>query len=323
MILPGEHLLYGVEHQPLIIRRASTRDQERLQFQRAQEQAVGDVAASGGGFLIGLLKFFVNLAFFAALALYIYIYVGSVYIILCHLDDPCDQPLGAWLVVWMILPTLHHLVDPSIAGGDDFQYMEARRRRMHRQLTIHSSWFLTGYVLQFLAQTCQKTNAQLFNWVYFVIHVYLVAVWMLVLAPLLLAIGYMLASRLFQTLIDNGYVSNPNAAKPGTIDLLETVPFRESLFSTGDDPSDKRPAGECCCCTENFGPDQEIVRTRCGHYYHKRCLGEWLKLARTCPLCRSSLDGDDAENARDGVPLVAHAQEGDEDLARRLQAEEP
>jgi hypothetical protein len=33
-----------------------------------------------------------------------------------------------------------------------------------------------------------------------------------------------------------------------------------------------------------------IVKTPCGHYYHKDCLEKWLKLAQTCPLCRLNLD---------------------------------
>merc|ERR1711869_159038 len=41
---------------------------------------------------------------------------------------------------------------------------------------------------------------------------------------------------------------------------------------------------------EDLNAEKAILRTPCDHYFHKDCLGEWLKLAKTCPICRSDLD---------------------------------
>lgn len=32
------------------------------------------------------------------------------------------------------------------------------------------------------------------------------------------------------------------------------------------------------------------VRTGCGHYYHGKCLQDWMKRSRSCPLCRGQID---------------------------------
>jgi len=53
---------------------------------------------------------------------------------------------------------------------------------------------------------------------------------------------------------------------------------------------------ECCICLEGDSPSQieegrreSWRKLRCGHHFHERCLVEWLRRARRCPLCRMDL----------------------------------
>jgi hypothetical protein len=52
----------------------------------------------------------------------------------------------------------------------------------------------------------------------------------------------------------------------------------------------------CPICREEIAND--LLRTRCNHRFHKRCLHQWLAQSSTCPMCRVSLsylgDGTDA-----------------------------
>lgn len=315
---------YGdrAERQPLVQRRLSTREDERWRFEQAQRQVVGDVALSSDGSFAQFLKLIVLLFFLGAVTLSLYIYFRTLWIIMFHLDRPCDQPLGPWLVGWIVFPTLQRLIDPPPSFRAE--HHESGYRHL-RKVVFHCSWFLIGFTWMTHCKTCQQTNPELYDWVHFVVHVYVVVVVYIVLAPILIALALLLALRLFQTLIDYGWISNPKAASLDTVENLEVVPYDASVFS--DDPEDARPSGECCCCTEAFGPDKPIVRTSCGHYYHKVCLGEWLRLARTCPLCRCDLD---AAAAGKLPSLDLHGEDrfgylnaqGDEELARRLQEDE-
>jgi hypothetical protein len=42
-------------------------------------------------------------------------------------------------------------------------------------------------------------------------------------------------------------------------------------------------------CMANFSSDDDIVATECDHVFHKGCCQEWLKQARTCPVCRTDI----------------------------------
>lgn len=43
---------------------------------------------------------------------------------------------------------------------------------------------------------------------------------------------------------------------------------------------------ECIICLENYKIGDKISILSCEHFYHKKCLNEWLKKKEECPLCR-------------------------------------
>lgn len=51
----------------------------------------------------------------------------------------------------------------------------------------------------------------------------------------------------------------------------------------------KRRQPECPICLDHFNKDNPAHVTRCGHSFHKKCLQDWLRDNRECPLCRSIL----------------------------------
>lgn len=45
---------------------------------------------------------------------------------------------------------------------------------------------------------------------------------------------------------------------------------------------------DCVICLDNIeGKDLKVVR--CGHFFHKECIGEWLKRKNSCPNCRKKI----------------------------------
>merc|ERR1712113_117774 len=78
----------------------------------------------------------------------------------------------------------------------------------------------------------------------------------------------------------NGLLHSDNAAPDGTLDLQKVVRY---------DPVAFEDSKECCICIVDFDASAEIRKTNCGHLFHSKCLTGWLKVNRTCPLCRSDL----------------------------------
>jgi len=78
-----------------------------------------------------------------------------------------------------------------------------------------------------------------------------------------------------------------NAAPTDTIDQLEKISTSDALEE-----------GNCCSiCLEEFNDDDmeagsergTPVKTPCGHSFHKNCLAQWFKCAKTCPACRADV----------------------------------
>jgi hypothetical protein len=83
------------------------------------------------------------------------------------------------------------------------------------------------------------------------------------------------------------------SAPPGCVDQLRIVLLEEF-------PADYPM--ECCICMENFTATEVIVETECNHVFHRQCCREWLRQARTCPVCRMDIptaleNADDPEHA--------------------------
>lgn len=45
--------------------------------------------------------------------------------------------------------------------------------------------------------------------------------------------------------------------------------------------------GECAICKEVMVKGIEIQTTNCAHTYHEKCIKDWFKVKRTCPVCRT------------------------------------
>jgi len=48
---------------------------------------------------------------------------------------------------------------------------------------------------------------------------------------------------------------------------------------------------ECCCCVclDEFEVNAECYTLPCQHFFHHKCIFQWLRTSRTCPMCRYPL----------------------------------
>ncbi|GLJ39849.1 hypothetical protein SUGI_0814840 [Cryptomeria japonica] len=46
----------------------------------------------------------------------------------------------------------------------------------------------------------------------------------------------------------------------------------------------------CCVCLEEIGGEESVrILPKCKHYFHGRCIDEWLLCQSNCPICRAAV----------------------------------
>ena len=49
----------------------------------------------------------------------------------------------------------------------------------------------------------------------------------------------------------------------------------------------------CNVCLEGYVEGQTSIKLDCRHYFHDKCIIQWLKMRNTCPVCRHELESND------------------------------
>lgn len=208
----------------------------------------------------------------------VYFYVEGWVIWWQHSGKPCDQPLEWWLLVTLLLPLLSCI--NSCCHFCPFKWC-----RTLLQSTVQIIVLIVGIYIWWQCKTCATTNPEL----YYFVRNYLIFVtvsWTLGIVVPLVALGVVVYG------MNAGWFDEIKGADPEVIKSIETVDFDPSLFASEDVADDARPDAHCCICTEAFCKSAEIKRTPCNHYFHEECLGKWLKVQVTCPICRLDLQDE-------------------------------
>ena len=243
--------------------------------------------------VITVVAFLFSLLLFTILVCWVVL--TSAYVV--SIDKSCDVPLKPYF--WMV--TLQLILD--VFRNDImrlfFRWDANSNQRIPCRVISYNIAYLTyamlvlrlGVESVFLEEdtTCRRTAPELFQSSAAFISLS-IAAWST------LVLGYLLPFCFVATLLTlNGYTPSsdhqrggapftvfPTAmgAPPGCIDELRVVTLEEF-------PADY--PRECCICMENFTGAVEIVETECNHVFHKECCREWLRQARTCPVCRTDI----------------------------------
>lgn len=75
-------------------------------------------------------------------------------------------------------------------------------------------------------------------------------------------------------------------------DIMKNI-YKEK-FSSQDHPEGL----ECAICMEEYQPDDEITPLPCDtrHFFHTKCIEDWLKHNNSCPLCKKPVTLNDLKN---------------------------
>jgi hypothetical protein len=249
-------------------RRVSTTQTNRERVEENRRHIAGESLANTT-LLMGCLL----LVLFVVVIAGIVIYIRGWMVWSKSREKPCDQPLQWWLFIMLLIPIIQCQLS---------NHVDDRPKRL--QALIMPTLLCSGVYLLSKCKTCSQTNPNLYQFV----KLYLIfqsVIWLVTMFMFFCFVTLIYWARM-NGLLEQG-PGPAMAAKPGTIDEIETVPYSPSLFEewTSDEPP------ECTICQEEFNSEKPIKKTPCGHYFHAECLGSWLeKFAKSCPLCRLNLE---------------------------------
>jgi hypothetical protein len=219
-----------------------------------------------------------------------------------HARLPCIYYFSLQAYFWMV--TLQLILD--VFRADIMRLFfnwdsGSANRRIPLRIILYNIAYLTYAILVlrtginsvFVEEgtTCHRTAPELFQSSTAFVTL-TIAAWATII------LGYLVPFLFVATLLTwNGYTPSSDAhpqgapgpfsvfpgsmgAPPGCVDRLRVAVLEEF-------PADY-PL-ECCICMENFVGSEAIVETECNHVFHKSCCREWLRQARTCPVCRMDI----------------------------------
>lgn len=73
---------------------------------------------------------------------------------------------------------------------------------------------------------------------------------------------------------------------------------------------------DCLICMDEFVVNDEVIRMSCRHFFHHKCISEWLKDKSSCPLCRQIVDDNPFLGPLDSLPTEDDLQMGSEGTAQ-------
>jgi len=198
--------------------------------------------------------------------------------------ERCDTSLIEWGTVVIVFQTyhmtLHSLVIRCVCGYN--QNEEPRPPQPWRVVFFNVTngifcfgWNIGGVVLASQSDDCAEKLPSLHKSV-------LVFSSLSIIYTVFFLLSLIGIQQIAAYMLRHGMLSSNQAAPTGTFDQQKVVKFGDELL--GD-------ATQCSICLDDFNTDLEIRQTNCGnsHFFHATCLQGWLKVGRTCPMCRQDL----------------------------------
>lgn len=92
--------------------------------------------------------------------------------------------------------------------------------------------------------------------------------------------------QLRQTVVND---TAPPRREIGESELEGELMRSTATYRYRPDPRGSEGKERCVICLSDLEEDEEVRRLRCLHFFHVCCIDQWLRLNRTCPVCRQGL----------------------------------
>eukprot|EP00927_Polykrikos_kofoidii_P027163 TRINITY_DN24002_c0_g1_i2.p1 TRINITY_DN24002_c0_g1~~TRINITY_DN24002_c0_g1_i2.p1 ORF type:complete len:352 (+),score=49.63 TRINITY_DN24002_c0_g1_i2:123-1178(+) len=224
-----------------------------------------------------LVMFTLFYCLFTFVAWVVYCWVVASFI--GEIDEPCDKPLRLWAVVdfFSTLYNWGHAAVVRYRGRRNASTMRQCWLRVHLVLEtlFDIVWFSFGFYWLLSSKTCAETSPTFYK----ALKVYMILSFVVGVFVWINAIGLY---TVVYHMVRLGVLRTSKGAPPETLKSMQVIKF---------DPDHElfKDNLECCICLTPFSAESPIRATTCDHTFHEKCLGNWLCVNRTCPLCRFDL----------------------------------
>jgi len=215
------------------------------------------------------------------------VWLATVY--LQHTRRPCKVPLELWVIVSLVLWLMRicrPCIDRAICcwspadGGDRAPMRIIMKERA--LWSANSIWVVFLGLYWFSVDGYDSTSCRVVSPDLFVAaRVY---AWYTLAAHLCSCLSIFVLRSFLAFVIRRGMLSTDNGAPAEAIKRnTQAVDLTEAELA--ENPS-------CPICMEDYTDSEGMTISKitlCDHVFHEKCLGNWLKAARSCPLCREDI----------------------------------
>lgn len=195
----------------------------------------------------------------------------------------CNRPLRWWLLVHAVLQLMQVPVRiVFLARLRDVVRNERSIEECVRRLTASPAWratkkvsfatyvwFVFGVVWTLNGGGCESCPG-----------IYRLMVVVILQAVARIAVGLCTFRALLQPVPEGPKVE---VADPAVVAALPLVTCSRGLFDS--------PGESCAVCLCEFAEGEDLRKLPCDHYFHRKCVDQWLGRSCKCPLCMQRVDG--------------------------------
>eukprot|EP00741_Cyanophora_paradoxa_P005951 tig00000950_g5769.t1 len=249
--------------------------------------------------------------------------IVSIVILKLSWDVETSQPLKTWLIVWICVrgfPLLFSVLgkafpstqppasasssstpagasapaaaapasgasdqqqDSTAGGPSESQGCSCKKAFENLAGLFALAWWIYGIVLVSRCEGCKESAYMLWTLCVVLISLTGALVGLLLAIPVPCASAFLACCRYcFSLPASPSYPERQPATRP-QLDSLPKMPFTPDLVSEED--------ASCVMCLEAYEPGVELRQLPCRHYFHRKCIDNWLTIKCTCPLCRQDI----------------------------------
>ena len=242
-------------------------------------------------------------AFVFFLAFSIFEIIVTAAMLTTYKDQVCDKSLPLWIGVYsgrfiITLPSnIYKFLNRNDEGYSSRPFTKFLSILNILLALFVLAWWVTGQVWVFGTNNCATNSRPLYIYT-------IVLIALLYLAILLPFIVLCLLCLCFPcVIILVAFFAEKEGATEADIEKLTKISFKKGQPNA----SGRENQDTCAICMTDFEDGDQLILLPCTHMFHGGdCGAQWLKIKKTCPICRAPIYSASPMSTSSSAPLVGH-----------------